>query len=136
MARNRKNESAASRFAPALKALLLFAFFVTAGVGYVGYKSQTKILGDQKRACELRLSSLQQKNASLQAQLKILQSPVALELQVKKLNSDKNNLGLGPPAQTQVVRLVESAPESTPPGSMESSAFVSRQVRPGSGKTN
>ena len=35
MAKNRKNKSVAIRFGPAIKALLLCAFFVVSGVGYV-----------------------------------------------------------------------------------------------------
>lgn len=134
MARNRKNESAASRFAPALKALLLFAFFVTAGVGFVWYKNQIKVLGDDVHACEKKLEELRTRNASLSDQLKVLRSPTKIEAQVKKLNLESKNLDLGPPALSQVIRLVESAPESTPPGSTDSSAL--KQARPSPGKSN
>ena len=124
MARNRKNESAAARFAPALKALLLCAFFVTAGVGYVWYKNQTKILGDQVRACEKTLYDLRVHNAALLSLLNEKRAPAALELQVKKLN-----LGLGP--TTQIIFVTETVPE--PLSSVEAARLAPehRQARTG-----
>ncbi|MEP6662536.1 MAG: hypothetical protein ABJC04_02625 [Verrucomicrobiota bacterium] len=103
MARNRKNESAAVRFAPALKALLLCLFIGGAGVGYVWYKSQISLLGQQIKERENRLVALQRQNKMSRAQLDALCSPIALDARVKKLN-----LGLSAPPVSQIVRLVET----------------------------
>ena len=118
MAKNRKNESAV-RFAPALKALLLCAFFVVAGVGYVWYKSQISFLGHQIKEAENRLSELERENKIRRDQLAALCSPVNLDARVKKLN-----LGLGPPALTQVIRMTE-LPE---PGAIDRRTVQQAQV--------
>ncbi|MGA2173605.1 MAG: hypothetical protein ABSH38_01345 [Verrucomicrobiota bacterium] len=102
MARNRKSESAL-RLAPVLMALAMCAFFVTLGVGYVWYKNQIDVLGRQIKERELRLAELERENKMRRDQLAILCSPVALDARVKKLN-----LGLGPPALSQVIRLVDT----------------------------
>lgn len=107
MARNRKNESAAVRFVPALKALMLCLFIGGAGVGYVWYTNQLAVLGQQIKERETRLIELQRKNKMARAQLDALCSPIALEARVKKLN-----LGLGRPEIFQIVRLVETPIES------------------------
>ncbi len=59
MAKNRKNQSAAIRFGPALAAF--FVCFVIAGsaVGYVWQKGQIYQLGKQIRRNEIRLAQLQ-----------------------------------------------------------------------------
>jgi hypothetical protein len=102
MARNRKNESAL-RVAPALTAVALCALFVSLGVGYVWYKNQIDLLGRQIKEREIHLADLQRQNKMRREQLATLSSPVALDALVKKLN-----LGLGPPALSQVIRLVDS----------------------------
>ena len=117
MARNRKNESAVARLAPGLKALVLCSFFVTAGVGYVWYKSQIKVLGDQVKSCENRLVELRRLNKNRRDSYEALCSPLALEARVKQLN-----LGLGQPALSQVIRISE------PPGS-DRSILDPRQSR-------
>src|SRR5690348_5637016 len=103
MARNRKNQSAAVRFAPALKALMLCLFIGGAGVGYVWYKNQVIVLGQQVKEREVRLAELQRQNKMSRAQLDALCSPIALDARVKKLN-----LGLSAPPVSQIVRLVET----------------------------
>jgi hypothetical protein len=102
MARNRKNETALPT-APALLAVALCALFTGLGVGYVWYKNQIDLLGRQIKAREQRLSELQRQNKTRRDQLATLCSPVALDARVKKLN-----LGLGPPALWQIVRLVDT----------------------------
>ncbi|MGO8702110.1 MAG: hypothetical protein ACLQVY_30885 [Limisphaerales bacterium] len=102
MARNKKNESA-GRFAPALTAVALCALFVTLGIGYVWYKNQIDLLGRQIKEREQRLAELQRQNKTRREQLSLLCSPLSLEKSVKQLN-----LGLGPPALSQVIRLVET----------------------------
>ncbi len=102
MARNRKNDSAPP-VAPTLVAVGLCALFAGLGVGYVWYKNQIDLLGRQIKGRELRLTELQRQNKTRRDQLATLCSPVALDARVKKLN-----LGLGPPALWQIVRLVDA----------------------------
>jgi capsular polysaccharide biosynthesis protein len=109
MARNKKNESSL-RMAPALLALALCSLFVTLGIGYVWYKNQIDLLGHQIKEREQRLTDLERQNRMRRDQLSMLCSPQVLEATVKKLN-----LGLGPPALSQVIRLVD-APEAEQPG--------------------
>jgi len=106
MAKNRKNQSAAVRFGPALKALMLCLFIGGSGVGYVWYKNQISILGQQIKEREVRLAELQRQNKMSRAQLDALCSPVALDALVKKLN-----LGLIAPPVSQIVRLVDASLE-------------------------
>ena len=102
MARNKRNESA---LAPGsvLTALALCALFVMLGVGYVWYKNQIDLLGHQIKERETHLAELQRQNKMRRDQLATLCSPVALDARVKKLN-----LGLGPPAKSQVIWMVET----------------------------
>jgi hypothetical protein len=102
MAKNRKNDSL--RLKPALTAVVLCAFFVALGIGFVWYKEQIDVLGRQIKDREMRLAELQRQNKIRRDQLAALCSPVALDARVKKLN-----LTLGPPAFSQVIRLVETS---------------------------
>lgn len=102
MARNRKYQSAALRFGPALKAVLLCALIGGAGVGYVWQKSQINELGQQIAKSEKRLVRLHDQNKKLRDQLAVLQSPPKLDQRVRELN-----LGLGPPQPAQVWTLAE-----------------------------
>jgi hypothetical protein len=102
MARNRRNDSAL-RVAPILLALGLCALFAGLGVGYVWYKDQVDILGHQIKNDEQILAKLQSENKMRREQLDILCSPKTLDAWVKKLN-----LGLGPTALSQVIRLVDT----------------------------
>jgi hypothetical protein len=115
MARNRRNDSAL-RVAPILLALGLCALFAGLGVGYVWYKDQVDILGHQIKNDEQILAKLQSDNKMRRAQLADLCNPKNLDAWVKKLN-----LGLGPTALSQVIRLVDTpdfgpaAQSSAPP---------------------
>jgi hypothetical protein len=100
MARNRKNDSL--RLKPALTAVVLCAFFVALGIGFVWYKEQISLLGRQIKEREIQLTQLQRENKIRSDQLATLCSPVALDARVKKLN-----LGLGPPAFSQLIRMVD-----------------------------
>jgi hypothetical protein len=102
MARNKKNESG-FRLGPALMALALFALFVPPGIGYVWFKDQNDLLADQVKKQELTLEGLKLENRDRRVRLADLCLPVALDKQVKTMN-----LGLGPPAQAQVIRLTET----------------------------
>ena len=110
MAKNRKHQSAAIRFGPALKAFLLCLLIGGSGVGYVWQKNQIYELGQQIRKRELRLTDLQNQNEKLRRQLSQMRSPAFLETRIKELN-----LGLVPPDPSQVWYLTEPAPESNKP---------------------
>ncbi len=69
MARNRKYQSAAIRFGPALKAFLLCLLIGGSGVGYVWQKDQISQLGQQIKKRELRLAELEHQNEKLRKQL-------------------------------------------------------------------
>jgi uncharacterized protein involved in exopolysaccharide biosynthesis len=109
MSKNRKNQSAAIRFGPALKALFLCLMLAGSAVGYVWQKSQIYQLGQQIRQRELRLARLQNDDQKLGDQLAILRSPTMLDRRARELN-----LGLAPAQPAQVLRLQE--PAAAPPG--------------------
>ena len=108
MAKNRKNQSAAIRFGPALKALFLCLLIAGSAVGYVWQKSQIYQLGQQIRQREIRLARLQNDDQKLSDQLSILRSPTMLDRRARELN-----LGLSPAQPMQILRLAE--PASAPP---------------------
>jgi hypothetical protein len=108
MAKNRKNQSAAIRFGPALKALFLCLLIAGSAVGYVWQKSQIYQLGKQIHQGELRLTQLLRDNKKLEDQLALLRSPVMLDQRVRELK-----LGLGPVPPMNVFRLPE-APVAAP----------------------
>jgi len=100
MAKNRKNQAAAIRFGPALKALFLCLLIGGSAVGYVWQKSQVYQLGKLIRETESRLAQIERNNQMLGDQLADLRSPV-------KLDQRARNLGLIPAQPAQVVRLSE-----------------------------
>ena len=112
MAKNRKNQSAAIRFGPALKAALLCLLIGGSAVGYVWQKTQIYELGQQIRKRETRLAELQESNKKLCDQLAMLRSPANLE---RRAGPKELNLGLGQPQSKQILRLVE--PSTVPAGS-------------------
>ena len=109
MAKNRKHQSAAIRFGPALKAFLLCLLIGGSGVGYVWQKNQIYDLGQQIRKHELHLKDLQGQNNKLREQLAFMHSPPYLEARIKDMN-----LGLVP-KPSQVWYLQEPKPESNHP---------------------
>jgi TolA-binding protein len=104
MAKNRKNQSAAIRFGPALKALFLCLLLAGSAVGFVWQKNQIYQLGQQIRQREIRLKRLQNDDQKLGDQLSILRSPTMLDRRARELN-----LGLAPAQPMQVMRLAEPA---------------------------
>ena len=108
MARNRKHQSAAIRFGPALKAFLLCALLGGSGVGYVWQKNQINELGQQISKREKRLVELQNQNKKLRDHLAMLRSPAKLDQRVRELN-----LGLVQPQPSQIWRIAE--PVDQPP---------------------
>ena len=119
MARNRKNQSAAVRFGPALKASLICLLIGGSGVGYVWQQNQLLELGRQKVEKEKRLNTLRVQNSQFGRHLAELQSPRSLETRVKELN-----LGLTMAQPTQVVRLVDRADASPEPSSKSAPALT------------
>ena len=105
MAKNRKNQAAAIRFGPALKALFLCLLIAGSALGFVWQKSQVYQLGRQIHEKESRLVQLQRDNERLDSQLNYLCSPVKLDLQAR-------SFGLGPRRPEQVFRLAEMPPAS------------------------
>jgi len=106
MAKNRKYRSAALRFGPALKAVLLCLLLGGVGLGYVWQKNQIYELGRQRTARETRLNRLLEHNKKLAEQLSKLRTPLALGQRLKDLN-------LGPPSQ--IWRLAEPSRDSSRP---------------------
>ena len=110
MARNRKSQSASTRFGPALKAFLLCLLIGGSGVGYVWQKDQISRLGQRIRSQETRLHGLRDQNETLRKQLANMRSPKFLEKQIHDLN-----LGLAAPEAGQVWRLTEPRAEAPRP---------------------
>lgn len=102
MARNRKYQSAAIRFGPALKAFLLCLLIGGSGVGYVWQKDQISQLGQQIKKRETRLRELSYQNDKLSKQLATMRTPLFLEMRIRDLK-----LGLVRPEQAQVWYLPE-----------------------------
>ena len=100
MANNRKNQSAAVRFGPALKALLVCAAVGGAGVGYVWHVQQLHLLWRKIVEGEKRLEALVRENREWEKQLSYLKSPAVLKSLVSKHNL---NLGMTHPDQVMVL---------------------------------
>lgn len=103
MKRNHRNQSAAVRFGPAIKAALLVVLFGGSAVGYVWQKNQLHALGRQLKEQEVKLERLRTENRQMTQQILLLRSPLYLERRVKELN-----LGLGMPSQLQKLRVLET----------------------------
>ena len=108
MAGNRKNQSAAIRFGPALKALFLCMLIAGSAIGYVWQKNEIYRLSQQIRQGEIRLKQMADGNEKLRVKLADLRSPLMLDQRARELN-----LGLAPAQPAQVWRLPEPA---VPPG--------------------
>lgn len=108
MARNRKNQSGAVRFVPALKAVLLCALLGGSAVGYVLQKNKLHELGRQIKKREVMLERLKWDNNLRAAQLANLQLPQRLMERVKE-----QRLGLVPPQPSQCILLAEPAARDT-----------------------
>ena len=117
MARNRKNESAAIRFGPALKAFGLIALIGGASVGYVWQKGQIDQLGRQIHEREVRLAELRDQNKKLRDNLAMMRSPAMLEQKLGKMK-----LGMVMPQAKDVWRVAE--PVARPASVVNNSALV------------
>ncbi len=107
MARNRKSQSAAARFGPAVKAFLLCVLIGGSGIGYVWQNDQIARLGQQIKSREIRLGQLEVLNEKLSKQLGTMRGPQYLEAQIQKLN-----LGLARPQAGQIWVLPEPVAET------------------------
>lgn len=123
MARNRKSQSAAIRFGPALKAFLLCLLIGGSGVGYVWQKDQIRRLGVQIKERETRLSQLEEDNEKRRKQLGSLRSPPFLEMRIKELN-----LGLVAPQPIQVWKLAEPSREPAKSAPAPEEQFVAQET--------
>jgi hypothetical protein len=108
MGRNRKNGSAV-RFVPAMKAALICMLLGGSAIGYVYQKNQIFDLGRQINKSEQRLKEVRDSSAKLQRTLLTMQSSTQLEKRVRELN-----LGLGQPAQSQIITIVEVPANAAP----------------------
>jgi len=111
MARNRKNQSAAIRFAPALKVTFLCMLVAGSAIGYVWQKNEIDRLGSMRAEREKALVKLIRDNQRLTDQLAILHSPPMLEQRVRELK-----LGMAFAQPMQVTRLADTVgvlPSST-----------------------
>ncbi len=124
MSRNRKAQSAATRFGPALKAVVLCLLIGGSGVGYVWQKDQIDRLGKQILERERMVSRLQDQNERLRKQLGTMRGPRFLETRIKELN-----LGLAVPQPSQIWRLTEPSGDLPRPDS--SRQLAARAERPG-----
>ena len=122
MARNRKNQAAAIRFGPALKAVVLCLLLGGSGIGYVWQKNQIYDLGQQMKKRETNLRTLHDQNEKLRKQLAAMRSPKFLEARVKELN-----LGLVQPQPGQILRLPEPSPDL--PKLEREKQFAAQQAR-------
>ncbi|HEV2207988.1 MAG TPA: hypothetical protein VG167_04390 [Verrucomicrobiae bacterium] len=110
MSRNRKAQSAAARFGPAVKAFLLCLLLGGFGVGYVWQKDQLDKLGQQIKMRENKLDSLKQNNDQLRRNLQTMRNLDYLNGRIRDWK-----LGLGPAQPNQIWRLTEPAGEPAQP---------------------
>ena len=125
MSRNRKHQTAAVRFGPALKALSLCVFLGGSGVGYVWQKDQINILAERLKASETRYDQLRRQNDRLGRVLAMLQSHSEIEAQIKRID-----LGLVAPQPDQIVRLVERPVASAVAAGPGEPLYVAQQPHP------
>ena len=111
-----KSRSAAIRFGPALKALLLCMLIAGSAIGYVWQKNEIYRLGRQISQRESTLETNDGRQRTIEAdQLAVLRSPVKLDQRVRELK-----LGLAPAQPSQIWRLPEpAAPPAHNPASRQ-----------------
>jgi hypothetical protein len=110
MARNRKAQSAAIRFGPAVKAFLLCLLIGGSGVGFVWQKDQVARLGKQIGEREKKLKGLRSQNQDLNDTLSRLGSQKSLEGKIQEWK-----LGLAQPQPSQIWRLPEPSRDAARP---------------------
>jgi hypothetical protein len=123
MARNRKSQSAAIRFGPALKAVLLCLLIGGSGLGYVWQKDQILRLSQQYKAKERQLQLLVEQNAKLRQLLATWRSPLELQKRAPKL-------GMFPTPASQFWVLPEPSAEPPKATPAPQAQYVAQAVRP------
>ncbi len=118
MASNRRNQSGAVRFVPALKAVLLCSLIGGSCVGYVVQKNRIYELGQQIGARQQKLEKIKKENQLLADRLASMQLPQRLAERVRELK-----LGLMPPQPNQMVWITEPIA----PGTLTNSTAVPMQ---------
>jgi hypothetical protein len=108
MSKNKKNQPAAVRFGPALKAFVLCALIGGSGIGYVWQKTKLDELYREIKKREVALGQLKAQNQKLRENLAFQRLPGNLNRRVRELN-----LGLVEPLPTQIWRMPE--PVAHPP---------------------
>ena len=93
-----------------VRAFLLCAAIIGAGLGYVWQKNLIYELGQQRLAKELTLRQLRDATEKLRHLYQGMLLPKALEERARELK-----LGLGPAQPTQILRLTEPAAEAPTP---------------------
>lgn len=125
MARNRKYQTTAVRFAPALRAILLCGLIGASGIGYVWQKSRIDELSKQIKEREQKLAALKVSNDKLRKQLATLQSPPSLMARINELK-----LGLAPATPNQVWRMAEPMPDEPAEAASAAQYAASRDAIP------
>ena len=125
MAKNRKSERTAVRFAPAVKTFLLCLIIGGTGLGYVGQKNRIKMLSERKNELRDRHDKLERQRQALLWKLEILQSFAGLEAQVKRMNLD-----LSATSPDRIVRITvqPSYPAKKPGDQIDSRQLVEMTV--------
>ncbi|MSU61170.1 MAG: hypothetical protein EXS31_02040 [Pedosphaera sp.] len=100
MAKNRKSERTAVRFAPAVRTFLLCLIIGGVGLGYVAQKKKIAMLSEQSAALEERHIKLERQRQNLLWKLERLQSFTELEAQIKSMK-----LELSPATPDRIVRI-------------------------------
>jgi hypothetical protein len=124
MANNRRNQSGAVRFVPALKAVLLCTLIGGSCVGYVLQKNKIYELGQQIGARQSKLDRLRKENQILADRYASMQLPQRLAERVRDLK-----LGLVPPQRHQIVWISE-LPAIVPATNALPSQFVQLNRKP------
>jgi len=124
MANNRRNQSGAVRFVPALKALLLCTLIGGSCVGYVLQKNKIYELGQQIGLRQQKLEKLKKENQLLADRYAAMLLPQRLAERVRDLK-----LGLVPPQRHQIVWISEMPP-SIAPASLPPAQYVQANRQP------
>lgn len=124
MANNRRNQSGAVRFVPALKAVLLCTLIGGSCVGYVLQKNKIYELGQQIGARQSKVDRLRKENQILADRYASMHLPQRLAERVRDLK-----LGLVPPLRHQIVWISE-LPAIVPATNALPSQFVQLNRKP------
>jgi len=125
MGNNRRKQSGAVRFVPALKAVLLCGLIGGSCVSYVMQKKKIFELGQQIGERQRRLDKLKKENQALADRFAAMQLPQRLAERVNELR-----LGLVPPQRHQVVWISETLPPAPGPTGTNAPSMQYAQTKP------